>query len=82
MKIEKKKLKIDVYGQEYDLTIPTYLQSISYDDKLKECKTSSERAKCIFSHLESLGLPLEVSKNLTVDDMLELLKYISGEKKS
>jgi hypothetical protein len=81
IKSTKKLVKID--DKEYNLKSPTYKDSKCYNDDLATCGDDTEKkVECLFNYLAKLGLPKEVSQELELSSVLEVMDYLMGQKKS
>lgn len=78
---EKSKVKVKIYGHEYELTKPTYGQSQRLQESLKD--QGSEKSMVIMREfVQGLGLPSECIDDMELDHFLELIEFISGVKKN
>ena len=77
------KAKLTVGGVVYPMTIPSALVSSEYSDKIKAMGEGkqSEIVKVTIKYLVYLGLSEEIAKELGIADMLEIIKFLSGEEK-
>jgi hypothetical protein len=83
LKITKETRKVEIDGSSYDLKVPTYKDSKKYTTDLSLCGDDSDKkVELLFNYLETLGLPKNVSYDLSVENVLNILSYLSGEKKS
>lgn len=77
---EKSKLKVSIYGSEYELSKPTYGQTIQLQKELDE-GGESKSMHLMRSFVIGLGLPEAVIDSLELDHFLALVEHISGNKK-
>ncbi len=78
---EKSKVKVNIYGHEYELTKPTYGQSQRLQARLKD--EGQEKSFDIMKEfIISLGLPEACIDNLELDHFFQLVDHISGVKKN
>ena len=78
---EKSKLKVSIYGSEYEISKPTYGQSQHLQGRLKD--EGQEKSMVIMKEfVMSLGLPEECIDGMELDHFLQLIEHISGVKKN
>lgn len=77
---EKTKLKLSIYGVEYEISKPTYGQTAELQDKLKN---EGEKSSMLImkQFVVDLGLPEKSVDDLELDHFLALVEHISGTKK-
>lgn len=80
-KIERRKLKIEIYGKVYDITKPKFKQMTELQDKL-ESLSAKEKFDAIKENLVASGLPEEVMNDMDADSVIELLEIVNGTKKN
>lgn len=80
-KIERKKLAVEIYGVEYNLSKPKFKDIVEMQDKL-ETLSSAEKFNFIKKNLIESGIPEEVIDDMDGDNMIELLDIINGSKKN
>ncbi len=76
---EKTKLKLSIYGSEYEISKPTYGQTSALQEKLKG-EGDKESMSLMKNFVSSLGLPEEVINEMELDHFLALIEHISGKK--
>lgn len=79
--LEKSKIKLSIYGSEYEISKPTYGQTQNLQERLKT-EGEKESMKIMRDFVISLGLPEDVLNNLELDHFLALIEHISGAKKN
>lgn len=77
---EKTKLKLSIYGQEYEISKPTYGQTSLLQEKLKGDGEKNSMS-VMKEFVSELGLPTEVIDAMELDHFLALVEHISGSKK-
>lgn len=78
---EKSKVKVNIYGHEYELTKPTYGQSQRLQNELKDA--GSDKAMQVMKEfMIGLGLSEECIDGMELDHFLQLIEFISGVKKN
>lgn len=83
LKIETLKKDIEINGLKYSLRVPTYKDSKKYNEELDACGDDSQKkVDVLFNYLEQLGLPKEVCFELSLQNVLDVMEYLSGQKKS
>lgn len=80
LKIEKKKMEIELYGTKHLLRFPTTDEVEALTEKLDAEKDPAKLMKLMREYLESLGL----SKDVKVDsvDFTELIAFVNNPKKN
>ena len=83
LEITKKTKVIKINDVEYSLKQPTYKDSVEYDKSVAEAKDDTKKKiDCLFNYLEKLGLPKEISTDLEIENITEIMNYLSGVKKN
>lgn len=83
LEIVKKLKVIKINEVEYSLKQPTYKDSIEYDKAVLDSKDDTKKKiDCLFDYLEKLGLPKEISTDLEIENITEIMNYLSGVKKN
>lgn len=77
---ERSKLKLSIYGSEYELSKPTYGQAIALQESIRE-GGESKSMLIMKEFLVSLGLKSEVIEQMELQHVLDLIEFISGKKK-
>jgi len=80
MQFEKRKLKAKIYGQDYELTFPTVRQQNEYVKAIKESGEDNAMDD-LTNLLERLGLPKDVSMDMELDHLLQLMDALVPTKK-
>lgn len=77
---QKTKVKVKIYGKEFELSKPTVsqIESLQMYSGM-EGSTQSEIFEKICGFLDILGLPKDFTKDMEIDHMMELINYLSGE---
>lgn len=78
---EKSKVKVSIYGQEYEISKPTYGQSQKLQESLKD-QGNEKSMKIMKDFVTSLGLPEECIDGMELEHFLQLIEFISGVKKN
>lgn len=79
--IEKSpKIKVRIYGQDYDLTKPTHKVATAMAKKLKD-KDGANTYDVISDYLVGLGLPVKVIDEMESEHVLDLCDFLSPKKK-
>jgi len=76
---EKSKLKVSLYGEEFEISKPTYGQTLSLQEKLKG-DGEKESMKIMKEFVMALGLPEKSVDDLILEDFLSLIEHVSGKK--
>lgn len=80
LKIEKKpKEKMEIYGTEFDLSVPTVKQIKSFHDASKT--EGFDEFKISVDFLIELGFPKELIDELTADDFKSVIEHVFNPKK-
>lgn len=83
LEITKKTKIVKIDGIEYSLKQPTYKDSLEYDESVKSVgEDTKAKIDCLYDYLEKLGLKKEISTDLDIESITEILNYLSGQKKS
>lgn len=78
---EKSKLKVNIYGQEFEISKPTYGQSSNLQVRLKD-EGAEKSMQIMKEFVMALGLPENVIDGMELDHFLQLIEHISGVKKN
>lgn len=77
---ERTKLKLSIYGSEYEIHKPTYGQAAQLQENIKA--GGEEKSMLIMKEfLVGLGLSADLIDNMELSHVLQLIEYISGKKK-
>lgn len=80
LKLERTKLKIDLYGEIVEIKKPTYGEVEWLESEIKEASGDEEKAKTIVKKFfVTLGLD---PSNIEVDHLFQILELITGKKKA
>jgi hypothetical protein len=80
VKLEKTKIELDVYGTVYNLSRPSFKQALDLKEKNKD-KSEEEANEIMLEFLESLGLPKNVTMDMEVDHVTQILDVLMPSKK-
>ena len=82
MEITKKKIEVTVYGVVYQLSAPKALESAEYVDSIGSDQklTNSQMIVKTQSFLVSMGLPKDVCEDLELDNLNEVIEFITEKK--
>jgi predicted glycosyltransferase len=81
MEIVKTKIKITVFGEEYNLSAPKAIEAAEFVDAIEEKKLKSkDMVKLTTDFLEKMGLPKKVSEELELDSLKQIVEYITKKK--
>lgn len=77
---QKTKVKVSLYGQDFELHKPTVRQ-VEELQKFSnvENKTQSEQFEAICNFLDVLGLPKDFSMEMEIDHLIKLINHLTGE---
>lgn len=77
---KKKKLKITIEGESWDIGCPTIGQQEELNEKIKSA--APENVLSIYlDFFSTLGMPSEALKSLDADEFFELTKFVFSPKK-
>jgi hypothetical protein len=79
LKIEKRFLEIDAFGELIKISFPNRLQSKELRDNISKAEKAED--VLVGELLVSLGMPEHILNQLTDVDLLEILKELSGNQK-
>lgn len=80
MEFNRTKLKVRIYGQEVDLTPPTFGQARDLQKKMAE---NGDSLELMVEYLKGLGLPEEVLMSMEAQHVNKLVEHLNQpEKKS
>lgn len=79
-KFIKTEIKIDVYGEVYSLSKPSYKTAVDFGNK-SEKKDDAEMAKLALEFLDAHGLPAKVTSEMEVEHVLDLMGLLMPSKK-
>jgi hypothetical protein len=74
---EKKKFKLSIYGQTFTMTKPTVSQAEELDALLKAAG-DNEKLSLMRSVFDKLGLPMDFTKDMDMDDFSKMVEFITG----
>lgn len=81
LRFEKREKEIiHVMGTDYECRFASVGESMAYEANLSN-QTGSEMVNSIFNFLALLGLPIEASGQLTTDEILSVVKRLTGSDK-
>ena len=72
----------EIFGESHKFFMPNVMQHGDYEDGIVG-KDGKEIYQLTYNYLDSLGIPKESTKKLELDQLLELVRFISmgGKKK-
>ena len=80
--IERSKVRVRLYGKEYDLTKPTIGEVDSLQEQIDDAKgDESKQYKLMKVWMGNRGLSEDVINSLEVDHFIELCEFLTGKKK-
>lgn len=79
-KFERTKITLEIYGESYDLTRPTFKRAMELKKK-SEDKSEAETQEVMVELLADLGLPSDITLGMEIEHVGELLEYIMPSKK-
>ena len=83
LEIVKKKKVIKIDEVVYEMKSPTYKDSLKYQEMISKAgENPTDQAEALFDYLQELGMSKDVSKDLDTNDVIDIIKYLSGEKKT
>ena len=80
MKFERQSLKIDVYGQQFDVKRVSVGKLQEYSAKVKNM-SEEESASALLDLISECGIPAEVTSDMQPDHLNELVEYLIPSKK-
>lgn len=80
MKFERQSLKIDVYGQQFDVKRVSVGKLQEYSVKVKNM-SEEESASALLDLISECGIPTEVTSDMEPDHLNELVEYLIPSKK-
>tara|TARA_R110000868_G_scaffold256631_1_gene513426 strand:+ start:1560 stop:1832 length:273 start_codon:yes stop_codon:yes gene_type:complete len=82
IKIPKKAIRFDLSGQKVLVDLPTVAQTKDFREKLSKKEESGKSfEKILEDYLISLGLDIEILKGLQDEQIVEISKILTGQKK-
>ena len=83
LEIKRKIKPVKINDVLYNMKSPNYSDSMEYEAAVKNCGDDAEKKiECLFDYLEKLGLKKEISKDLEIENISDIISYLAGEKKS
>lgn len=80
---ERKKVKIKIYGKEYEILKPTVGEVRTLQKELRGIKGDEDKTfDYMIEWISKLGLPKEALENLELEQFNDLVTYLSGSKKN
>jgi len=79
LKLEKRKLSVDVYGEKENLLFPSVRQQKAYLEEL--LKEGADEIALTSKYFTDLGMSEKSIESLELPHMYEVLEVISGQKK-
>ena len=81
MEIVKTKIKIKVFGEDYDLKAPKAIEAAEFVDSIEDKKLNSKQmVELTTGFLIKMGLPKEVCEELELDNLKQVVEYITKKK--
>jgi len=80
MKFERQSLKIDIYGQVFEVTKPSVGMAQEYSNKAKNM-SEEESADALLDLVEKCGVPKAVTKEMQADHLGQLIEALLPNKK-
>jgi len=80
MKFERRSLKVNVYGEDYEITFPTVKQSQDYAKSVKDIDDSEATGK-LLGFLDGLGLPKKVSEDMESEHLTQIVSALVPSQK-
>lgn len=78
----KTKVKVRIYGAEYDLSKPTVKDIETFQDSMEVANSESAKFKLTKTFVVGLGLPLAIADSMEMEHFTQLLSHLSGSKKN
>jgi len=78
----KKKFDFEIDGQSFSMRKPTIVEHEDYVDAYSNAEARKDKQQILFNHLESLGLPSEVSKTLDMEQLDFIITQLTESKKN
>ena len=75
--VERSKITVKIYGQSYELTKPKVKQV----KEVQEASKEKDQIKAMIDLMEMLGLPRDVTEEMEMDHLSQLLAYLGDSKK-
>lgn len=80
LKLQRKTLNIDIYGQNFKVNVPSMARLAEYRQRLDGIG-DAEVFDAMREFVESLGIPKDVALDMDADDFLTLVNFICNPKK-
>lgn len=80
LKLQKSKVRLDIYGELFEIDKPTYGFAKEWQSKIKGM-TEQEVTEYTIQTLVDFGIPLNVIESLEVDHLAQVVEAIFGAKK-
>jgi len=74
---ERKKIKLSIYGQSYEIEKPTVTQSQAMQKRLDDC-TDAEKLNVMVDLFDTLGLPKSVTEQMEMAHFSKLVEFLTG----
>lgn len=82
LKFERRVLKLDLYGESYNVAFPTKKQGTKLAEKAKDAENGDDKgAEAVIDLLAELGLPKEKSEEMEIEHLTELVEMLFPSKK-
>lgn len=79
--LEKKQINVKIYGQMYHLKMPSLNQVESFSENLEKQESKGHDIKLMKDFMSKLGLPVDVSGEMAVDDFRDLCEFVIEKSK-
>lgn len=79
-KFERTKQTIDIYGEVYNVSRPTFKRSLELG-KQSDKKSDEESQELMLDFLEEMGIPKKVTMDMEVDHVTTLIEFLMPSKK-
>lgn len=83
MEIKKRVLNLKYEGQQYSVAFPSVKDLKKYQSQFEKSKDDDVKAiEKSQEFLSELGLPMDISDQMEINDLKEIIEHISGQKKA
>ena len=81
IKIENKKVSVEIFGIVYDLKMPTVKDMLEDEEKV-ESMNSKEKTHYVKRNLIRYGIPEDVVDQLDTSAVSQIIEHVTGSKKN
>lgn len=83
LSINTKKVKsIEIDGKKVDLKVPTAIEQCDFEDKIQAVdKDNKKTLKVLLGHIVTMGLDKNTAELLSIQDLQDLISYVTGVEK-